>query len=114
MLILFQMTSHPTSARSLMNRQGRSCFYPRPQSGSYFILVLTNFPPLLERTRRWQDDSTTSNHNDRSSNDNSVHERILQDEFVYELRDSVRAYLQRTEQAYPIHRVFDFSDIRRT
>lgn len=112
-LILFQMTSHHSSVRSLMNRQCRICSNHRQQSGSYFILVLTNFPPLLERTRLWQEDPTMSNNNDPSSSDNSVHERILQNEFVYELRDSVRAYLQRTEQTYPIHRVFDFSDVNR-
>lgn len=113
----------------------------------YFIVTITNFPYLLERTRVCQavnevndpppppahpplganeapgqhDDDDQGNH---GSNVQTVmpplsilpfpfdaHEQILYDGLQYELREAIRAYLQRTARPYPIYMAIDLSNL---
>ena len=39
------------------------------------------------------------------------HERYLYNTLRFDLQETIRAYLQRTRQSYPISLVFDMSDI---
>ena len=51
--------------------------------------------------------TTTSN----NSSQPHERERLLTDLFRMELRDVARDYLTRTRRSYPIHYVYDMSDI---
>lgn len=39
------------------------------------------------------------------------HERMLYNTFRFELHEIIKAYLQRTQQPYPIRLVFDFASV---
>ncbi|CAF4773494.1 unnamed protein product, partial [Rotaria sp. Silwood2] len=87
-----------------------------------FIIILTNNPNLLRQTRTFQpqiqqniqttvvaQNSTTNN---GTVNNNSNHrEEILNNLLRVELREAASDYLTRTRRSYPIHYVFDMSDI---
>ncbi|CAF3504508.1 unnamed protein product [Rotaria sp. Silwood2] len=87
-----------------------------------FIIILTNNPDLLRQTRAFQpqmrqniqttvvvQNGTTNN---GTANNNSNHrEEILNNLLRVELREAASDYLTRTRRSYPIHCVFDMSDI---
>ena len=103
-------------------------------SNHYFIVTMSNFPYLLERTRQYQmveevidpppaampvDDDEVAPHAAAVAEPwlstlqvpLDAHEQILYDGLVYDLRDAIRAYLQRTARPYPVHMVIDMSDL---
>ncbi|CAF4237847.1 unnamed protein product [Rotaria sp. Silwood2] len=112
--------SRPTQTVAPLDTQ-RSASVPNRQ----FIIILTNNPELLRQTRRFQPQiqrdtqrQASAASNGRSTNratntnsNNNNREELLQNLLRVELRDSARDYLTRTRRSYPLHYVFDMSDI---
>ncbi|CAF2184309.1 unnamed protein product [Rotaria magnacalcarata] len=103
----------------------------RSASVSYrqFVIILTNNPELLRQTRAFQPQiaqqqqatssnqnrtSSTNNNNNNNNNSNSSdnnREQLLNNLLRLELRDVTQDYICRTRRSYPVHYVFDMSDI---
>ncbi|CAF3752452.1 unnamed protein product [Rotaria sp. Silwood1] len=112
--------SRPTQTVAPLDTQ-RSASVPNRQ----FIIILTNNPELLRQTRRFQPQipldtqrNTTVASNARSNNgatntnsNQNNREQILDNLFRVELRDAASNYLTRTRRSFPLHYVFDMSDI---
>ncbi|CAF3548043.1 unnamed protein product [Rotaria socialis] len=114
--------ARPSSIRPSRNTNNRatvqvvrSASAPQRQ----FIMILTNNPNLLQHTRAFQPQVTqprqatvppqnrTNNHHQTAN----AREELLNDLLRIELRDAARDYLSRTRRQYPLHYVFDMSDI---
>ncbi|CAF2806169.1 unnamed protein product [Rotaria sp. Silwood2] len=90
----------------------------------YFLITITNFPNLLNRTQVYQQPSNNELQqrlrggmlvpNERihfGLAHSEEHELILYNTLRFELEECIRAYLQRTQRLYPINLVFNLSDI---
>ncbi|CAF4595218.1 unnamed protein product [Rotaria socialis] len=113
----------PSSIRPSRNTQNRvtaqivrSATAPQRQ----FIMILTNNPILLQNTRAFQPPvaqsrqatGPTQNHaNHHHHQTVNIREGMLNDLLRIELRKAARDYLSRTRREYPLHYVFDMSDI---
>ncbi|CAF1672036.1 unnamed protein product [Rotaria magnacalcarata] len=95
-------------------------------SHQYFVITLTNFPDFLHRTSHYQlpiDQQYIQERNDvallpnrlihMQIDDSEHHERLLYNELIFDLGQSIRVYLQRTRRSYPINIVVDLRNIRR-
>ncbi|CAF3779949.1 unnamed protein product [Rotaria sp. Silwood1] len=112
--------SRPTQTVAPLDTQ-RSASVPNRQ----FIIILTNNPELLRQTRRFQPQipldtqrntnvASNARSNNGATNTNSNQnnrEQILDNLFRVELRDAASNYLTRTRRSFPLHYVFDMSDI---
>ncbi|CAF1398138.1 unnamed protein product [Rotaria sordida] len=92
-----------------------------------FIIILTNDPELLQPTGPFQphiqqnmqtttrsaQTSATNNGGavNNNNNQNNNREQILNNLLRVELREAASHYLTRTRRSYPIHYIFDMSDI---
>ncbi|CAF5202727.1 unnamed protein product, partial [Rotaria magnacalcarata] len=110
-------------SRSTQNRVNaqivRSASAPQQQ----FIMILTNNPILLQNTRAFQPPVAQSrqatvptrnhanHHHHHHHQTINVREGLLNDLLRIELREAARDYLSRTRREYPLHYVFDMSDI---
>ncbi|CAF4570693.1 unnamed protein product, partial [Rotaria magnacalcarata] len=108
-------------SRSTQNRVNaqivRSASAPQRQ----FIMILTNNPILLQKTRAFQPPVAqsrqatvpTQNHANHHHHHQTINVRegLLNDLLRIELREAARDYLSRTRREYPLHYVFDMSDI---
>ncbi|CAF1268741.1 unnamed protein product [Rotaria magnacalcarata] len=106
-------------SRSTQNRVNaqivRSASAPQQQ----FIMILTNNPILLQNTRAFQPpiaqsrQATVPTQNRTNNHQQAVNarEELLNDLLRIELREAARDYLSRTRRQYPLHYVFDMSDI---
>ncbi|CAF3826241.1 unnamed protein product [Rotaria sp. Silwood1] len=92
-----------------------------------FIIIVTNNSELLQHTRTFQprlqhnlqttavgqqgstNVGTVNNNNNNNNNNNR--EQILTSLLEVELREAASDYLTRTRRSYPIHYVFDMSDV---
>ncbi|CAF2898988.1 unnamed protein product [Rotaria sp. Silwood2] len=112
-------SSNHRSSNSRSSRRPQLIAYVQPQRSAsappnrQFIIILTNNPELLRQTRpyrpRLQQSSSTNNGNNDHTNNNR--EVVLNDLLRLELREAAVDYLRRTHRTYPIHYVFDMSDI---
>ncbi|CAF3237397.1 unnamed protein product [Rotaria socialis] len=109
-----------TTSNRLQVHVVRSASVPQRQ----FIFILTNNPELLRHTQELQPrpaqprQTTTTSALRQNTNNNQNHrpttdtrEEVLNDLLRIELRDVARDYLTRTRRSYPIHYVFDMTDI---
>ncbi|CAF4495771.1 unnamed protein product, partial [Rotaria magnacalcarata] len=106
-----------TTSNRLQVHVVRSASVPQRQ----FIFILTNNPELLRHTQELQPrpaqqrqtttTTTTTTTAAPPQNTNGTREEVLNDLLRVELRDVARDYLSRTRRAYPIHYVFDMTDI---
>ncbi|CAF2065656.1 unnamed protein product [Rotaria magnacalcarata] len=114
--------ARPSSIRPSRNTQTRvtaqivrSTSAPQRQ----FIIILTNNPILLQNTRAFQPPIAqsrqatvpTQNRTNNHQQTVNVREELLNDLLRIELREAARDYLSRTRREYPLHYVFDMSDI---
>ncbi|CAF1457023.1 unnamed protein product [Rotaria sordida] len=65
----------------------------------YFLITITNYPNLLQRTLQYQ------------QSPNQQYETILYNTLRFELEECIRAYLQRTHRLFPISLIIDLSNI---
>ncbi|UJR07038.1 hypothetical protein I4U23_011326 [Adineta vaga] len=90
----------------------------------YFIITITNYPHLTQRTARYQGFDETCCHQSQHGSmfipgvlvhfgaaSTDEHERLLYNTVRYQIQQSIRTYLRHTRQSYPIHLVFDMHDI---
>ncbi|CAF3726623.1 unnamed protein product [Rotaria sp. Silwood1] len=88
----------------------------------YFLITVTNFPNLLNRTQSYQQQQNNelqqrlrvgmlapnaAIHFGMAHTEE--HELLLYNTLRFELEECIRAYLQRTQRLYPINLVFDLS-----
>ncbi|CAF1529476.1 unnamed protein product [Adineta ricciae] len=109
-----------TSSHSTTHDDSLRMNFPYP----YFLISVTNYPQLTQRTHPCSTFYETSN---RQSQHNAMlipgvlvhfgaastdqHERLLYNTARHQIRQIIRAYLRHTRQSYPIHLVFDLSDL---
>ncbi|CAF1520599.1 unnamed protein product [Adineta ricciae] len=90
----------------------------------YFIITITNYPQFTQRTQWYPTSNETLNpqsqHNCMfmpgvlvhfGTGSTDQHERLLYNTVRYQIRQIIRAYLRHTRQSYPIHLVFDLTDL---
>ncbi|CAF1348614.1 unnamed protein product [Rotaria magnacalcarata] len=94
------------------------------QSQHYFLITITNYPNVLQRTQQYQQPPNhqyLQQHHGAvfapnqpiriGMDDSDQHETFLYNTLRFELEESIRAYLRRTRRLYPINLVFDLSSI---
>ncbi|CAF1366059.1 unnamed protein product [Rotaria sordida] len=69
-----------------------------------------NIQTTTVSTQNGTTNNATVNSNNNNNNNNN-REQILNNLFRVELREAASHYLTRTRRSYPIHYVFDISDI---
>ncbi|CAF3694563.1 unnamed protein product [Rotaria socialis] len=106
----------------------RSFIYGQPTTAitqsRYFLITMTNYPNVLLRTQQYQEPPIQQyiqhyrgaifipNTSIRIGIDGSEqYERFLYTTLRFELEESIRTYLQRTQRLYPVNLVFDLSNI---
>ncbi|CAF4479778.1 unnamed protein product [Rotaria magnacalcarata] len=112
----------------LMDSWNRPFIYGQPTTAitqsRYFLITMTNYPNVLLRTQQYQEPPIQQyiqqyrgaifipNTSIRIGIDGSEHyEGFLYTILRFELEESIRTYLQRTQRLYPINLVFDLSNI---
>ncbi|CAF3341977.1 unnamed protein product [Rotaria socialis] len=101
-----------TTSNRLQVNVVRSTSVPQRQ----FIFILTNNPELLRHTQDLQPTphrqiTTLTTTTAPPQNINDAREAVLNDLLRVELREVTRDYLSRTRRSYPLHYVFDMTDI---
>ncbi|CAF1555039.1 unnamed protein product [Rotaria magnacalcarata] len=103
-----------TTSNRLQVNVIRSTSVPQRQ----FIFILTNNPELLRHTQDLQVQptqqrqiTTTTATTVPPQNINDAREEVLNDLLRVELREVARDYLSRSRRSYPLHYVFDMTDI---
>ncbi|CAF1681784.1 unnamed protein product [Rotaria magnacalcarata] len=111
-----------------MDSWNRSFIYGQPTTAitqsRYFLITMTNYPNVLLRTQQYQEPPIQQymqhyrgaifipNTSFRIGIDGSEqYERFLYTTLRFELEESIRTYLQRTQRLYPVNLVFDLSNI---
>ncbi|CAF1290845.1 unnamed protein product [Rotaria magnacalcarata] len=101
-----------TTSNRLQVNVIRSTSVPQQQ----FIFILTNNPELLRHTQDLQIQPTqqkqiTTATTVSPQNINDAREEVLNDLLRVELREVARDYLSRSRRSYPLHYLFDMTDI---
>ncbi|CAF3576318.1 unnamed protein product [Rotaria socialis] len=86
-------------SRSTQNRVNAQIVRSTSAPQQQFIMILTSNPILLQNTRAFQPPTI------------NVREGLLNDLLRIKLCEAARDYLSRTRREYPLHYVFDMSDI---
>ncbi|CAF4064054.1 unnamed protein product [Rotaria sp. Silwood2] len=90
----------------------------------YFLITITNYPNLLNRTQSYQQQPNNELQQRLRVGmlapnaaihfgiaHTEEHEILLYNTLRFELEECIRAYLQRTQRLYPINLVFDLTHI---
>ena len=93
---------------------------PVLRSNRYFLVTMTNFPELLDRTARrhpphaFQQSTMAGPHAmaELRAVDSATREAMLYNTLKYELEQALRSYLEQTEQMRPISLIVDMTNMQ--
>ena len=112
--VLIMASSRPNQRRCQNGQR------PVLASNRYFLITMTNFPDLLNRTARRHPPhafqlSAASGPRTMAELrvlDNAARETVLYNTLKYELEQALRSYLEQTEQMCPISLIIDLTNMQ--